>query len=89
MSPDNKVDYHGKAEIIIAKHRKGATGIILVNFANEYTRFENPEDSMLGNRPPIDGGEIRGSSINGGNNPPEGFDITSIIPPPDDKPIIF
>ena len=88
QSDDGK-DYRGKAEVIIAKHRKGATGIVLLDFIGEFTRFANPEDKSLDNCPPTYGGEIRGSSINGENNPPDGFDITSIIPPPDDKPIIF
>lgn len=60
-------DYRGMAEIIIAKHRKGATDIILLKFRGDYTRFENPEDNMIGNHAPISG-EIMGSKINGENN---------------------
>ncbi len=37
-------DYRGMAQIIIAKHRKGATGDVLLNFQGEFTRFANPED---------------------------------------------
>ena len=62
----NGEDYRGKAEIIIAKHRKGATDIALLNFRGEYTRFENPEDSSIGGQTPF-GGEIRGSSMGGDN----------------------
>ena len=62
----NGEDYRGKAEIIIAKHRKGATDIALLNFRGEYTRFENPEDSTLEGQAPF-GGEIRGSEVNGEN----------------------
>ena len=62
---DNGNDLHGKAQIIIAKHRKGATGDVLLTFRGEYTRFENPEDSRLGNRAPAGGGEILGSKIDG------------------------
>ena len=62
----NGEDYRGKAEIIIAKHRKGATDIALLNFRGEYTRFENPEDSSFDGQAPF-GGEIRGSSTNGDN----------------------
>lgn len=70
-SEDGSKDYRGKAEVIISKHRKGATGIVLMDFRGEYTRFENPEDNQLGNRAPTDGGEIVGSKINGedGNMP--------------------
>ena len=68
----NGEDYRGKAEIIIAKHRKGATDIALLNFRGEYTRFENPEDSSFDGQAPF-GGEIRGSSTNG-DNQFEGYD---------------
>ena len=87
---DNGRDLHGMAQIIIAKHRKGATGDVLLTFRGEYTRFENPEDKNLGNRAPMGGGEILGSKVNGNNNtPPEmpdGYDPFSSgspIPPPD------
>ena len=63
---DNGQDLHGKAQIIIAKHRKGATGDVLLTFRGEYTRFENPEDSQISSRrTPAGGGEIVGSKING------------------------
>ena len=62
-----------QAEVIIAKHRKGATGIVRMDFKGQYTRFENPEDNTLA---PDAGGEIRDSAINGGNNPMP-------FPPPD------
>ena len=91
MTDDGK-DYRGKAEVIISKHRKGATGIITMDFKGEFTRFENPEDNSLADRPITEGGEIRGSAINGENNPPGGFDnidITSMIPPPDNRPLSF
>lgn len=40
----------GVAEIIIAKHRNGPTGIASMRFDNEYARFENIEDQRVGNR---------------------------------------
>jgi replicative DNA helicase len=73
QSEDGFTDYRGKAEVIIAKHRKGATGIVRMDFRGEFTRFENPEDNAL---TPDAGGEIRGSAINGDNNMP--------FPPPSD-----
>jgi replicative DNA helicase len=86
---DNGRDLRGMAQIIIAKHRKGATGDVLLTFRGEYTRFENPEDKNLGNRAPM-GGEILGSKVNGNNNTPpempEGYDPFgggAPIPPPD------
>ena len=80
MSEDGFIDYRGRAEVIISKHRKGATGIVLMDFKGEYTRFANPEDKNLENSP-REGGEIRDSAVNGtnmnlpfppaGNYPPE------------------
>lgn len=69
-------DLHGMAQIIIAKHRKGATGDVLLNFRGEYTRFSNPEDIDFNTPLPDDsiGGEIMGSKMNDGPLPP----------PPDD-----
>ena len=58
-------DLHGMAQIIIAKHRKGATGDVLLTFKGEFTRFQNPEESSMS---PIAGnpeGEIIGSKTNG------------------------
>jgi len=77
---DNGRDLHGMAQIIIAKHRKGATGDVLLTFRGEFTRFENPEDKNIDNRAPIGGGEIIGSRVNGEENP---------LPPMDDGPLPF
>jgi len=55
-------DLHGKAQIIIAKHRKGGTGDVLLDFRGEFTRFQNPDTSF---RPSGSGGEIIGSKLNG------------------------
>ena len=79
---DNGRDLHGMAQIIIAKHRKGATGDVLLTFHGEFTRFENPEEKVIDNRAPMGGGEIIGSRLNdGGDNP---------LPPPiPDEPLPF
>ena len=76
---DNGRDLRGMAQIIIAKHRKGATGDVLLSFRGEFTRFENPEDKRLGPRSNDNGGEILGSKVNGTQQmgdespfPPEG-----------------
>ncbi len=68
---ENGRDMHGMAQIIIAKHRKGATGDVLLSFRGEYTRFENPEDSKLGKKSNVGGGEIVGSRINGETGIPD------------------
>lgn len=66
-------DLRGKAQIIIAKHRKGATGDVLLSFQGQYTRFANPEDAMLA---PLasnfGGGEIIGSRMNQDDDDPFG-----------------
>lgn len=63
-------DLHGKAQVIIAKHRKGGMGDILLDFKGEFTRFQNPEDSYF---TPVassnGGGEIVGSKMNGYDDP--------------------
>lgn len=40
-------DLRGKAEIIIAKHRNGAVGDVLLTFKGQYARFQNPDDDLL------------------------------------------
>ena len=51
---------------IIAKHRKGAIGDVLLNFKGEFTRFANPEDAYVA---PNVGGEFIGSRLNSGGQP--------------------
>lgn len=64
-------DLRGKAQIIIAKHRKGATGDVLLSFQGQYTRFANPEDAMLSPLPSaLGGGEIVGSRMNQDDDDP-------------------
>lgn len=59
-------DLRGKAQIIIAKHRKGATCDVTLRFHKEVTRFENFTEDYL---PITEGGEIKGSKINGSDDP--------------------
>ena len=73
LQDDKGNDLRGMAQIIIAKHRKGATGDILLTFRGEFTRFQDPEKSY-GTKPDnAYGGEIMGSRMNGDN----------AFPPPD------
>ncbi len=53
----------GMAQIIIAKHRKGATADVTLSFKGEYTRFANP-DEYDPYSVSSDGGNIRSSSLN-------------------------
>ena len=64
----NGEDYRGKAEIVIAKHRKGATDIVLLKFKGEYTRFEN-DDTFDEFAMPF--GEIRSKNVNEEEKPEE------------------
>ena len=92
---DNGRDLHGMAQIIIAKHRKGATGDVLLTFRGEFTRFENPEDGRLGHRAPRQpDGEILGSKINGegADGMPNGFNEFiggAPLPPPENDTVPF
>jgi replicative DNA helicase len=44
---DNGRDLHGMAQIIIAKHRKGSTGDVLLTFRGEFTRFEDEDEYSI------------------------------------------
>ena len=76
LQDDHGHDLRGMAQIIIAKHRKGATGDVLLTFRGEFTRFENPDESRLKAAVPGDnGGEIISSKINcGADFPPSDND---------------
>ena len=72
-------DLKGMAEIIIAKHRNGAVGDVLLRFRGEFARFQNPDDEMIIPMPGETPGVIQ-SKINrgGGSVPP---------PPIEDAPM--
>jgi replicative DNA helicase len=77
------------AQIIIAKHRKGATGDVLLTFRGEFTRFENPEDRQI-RRTPDNGGEIIGTDISGGiQGTPLNSDPFAGEPMQGDRPLPF
>jgi len=69
---DKGNDLRGMAEIIIAKHRNGATGDVLLRFKAEFAKFQNPEDDMV---IPLPEEGVVGSKM---NNLSQG----SIPPPP-------
>lgn len=92
---DQGRDLRGMAQIIIAKHRKGATGDVLLNFRGEYTRFENPEDGQLKIKSDNTSGEILGSKLNSGSLSPldesdfRSFDDENPFPPPSTDDPVF
>ena len=82
---DKGRDLRGMAEIIIAKHRNGAVGDVLLTFKGQYTRFQNPEDdanSPSSIPPPTDKDVPYGAEANGNIPPISGGDF----PPPPDMP---
>ncbi len=75
-------DLRGKAEIIIAKHRNGAVGDVLLTFKGKYTRFQNPEDDYV----PIPGEKtdmVSADAEDGSRGIPP-IDSGSIPPPQED-----
>jgi len=68
LTDDKGHDLRGMAEIIIAKHRNGATGDVLLRFKGEYARFQNPDDDMI--TPLPDEGIISKASLNANNGVP-------------------
>ncbi len=78
----NGNDLRGMAEIIIAKHRNGAVGDVLLRFLGEFARFQNPDDDMILSTL----GEADGLISSGVNsNIPDGLPVSPPIgtPPPD------
>ena len=63
-SDDKGNDLRGKAEIIIAKHRNGAVGDVLLRFRGEYARFQNLDDEMIVPMPGEEPGVIRSTKVN-------------------------
>lgn len=57
-------DLRGMAEIIIAKHRNGATGDVLLRFKGEFAKFQNPDDDMIPPTPDVP--TMLGSKMNQG-----------------------
>ena len=76
-------DLRGMAEIIIAKHRNGAVGSILLNFKGHFARFQNRnEDQFI----PLPGEELGASFMQ--NSPEDAVPPADlpIIPPSGDVP---
>lgn len=80
---DKGNDIRGMAEVIIAKHRNGATGDVLLRFKGEFARFQNPDDDMV--IPMPEGCMYPGSRMNTsappvGSKPDNPFDIDGPLP---------
>ena len=72
----------GMAQIIIAKHRKGATGDVLLDFKGEFTRFQNPGSSSVKHNDAPDG-MVYNSKLNDAS---DAFDAPFPPPSADDGP---
>ena len=70
---ENGNDLRGKALIIIAKHRNGAVGDVLLNFKGQYARFENQDEETTTPLPGEDFNDISRSELS-----PTGEDYNSI-----------
>lgn len=60
---ENGNDLRGKAVIIIAKHRNGAVGDVLLTFKGQYARFENPDEETATPLPGEDFNDISRSEL--------------------------
>ena len=70
---ENGNDLRGKAVIIIAKHRNGAVGDVLLTFKGQYARFENPDEETATPLPGEDFNDVSRSELS-----PTGEDYNSI-----------
>ena len=75
-------DLHGKAEIIIAKHRNGAVGDVLLEFRGEFARFSDPDENRYIPVP----GEQGGIIVSKGLTPEEQAQMMSQSPFGDNVP---
>lgn len=62
----NGEDMHGKAEIIVAKHRNGGTGVKILSFKGQYTRFQDIDDDVYISKDDYSSAEI---NVDAGENP--------------------
>ena len=65
--PDGN-DLIGVAEVIIAKHRNGATGTVQVRFRKELAKFVDPEDDFSGQYPGTESAITLSSKMNQAND---------------------
>ena len=84
-SDDKGNDLRGMAEIIIAKHRNGAVGDVLLRFKGEFTRFSNPDDDMIIPMPNAPAG-MMGSRMNSAAVPPPPAEYANSDAPFDNGP---
>lgn len=72
--PNTGKDLRGVAQIIIAKHRNGATATVDLRFRSEYAKFMNEDDDMYGSE------TVVASRMNRAPKPDQAGDIPPIPP---------
>ena len=83
---DNGRDMHGMAMFIIAKHRNGAVGDVLMRFRSQYARFldESEESLLISSESPVLMSKMNSAPID--DIPPLPDDDPLSAPPMDDVP---
>lgn len=76
-------DTRGKAQIVIAKHRKGATGDVFLDFKGQYTKFQDPTNDNRSRSNTFEG-EVISSKANDYNG---GASFDSLPPLPGGDPL--
>lgn len=88
---ENGNDLRGMAEIIIAKHRNGPVGDVLLRFYSEFAKFQDKDDNKI-LPPEVEGGALMGSRMNANNQAPPPMEVPHGNPfggPGDDGPLPF
>lgn len=83
QDPETGRDLRGKAEIIVAKHRNGAVGNVLLSFRGEYARFQNPEEDDVSSIMSQSGGD--GAESSSVDSLSAVNDNSAFPPPPDNN----
>ena len=83
QDPETGRDLRGKAEIIVAKHRNGAVGNVLLSFRGEYARFQNPEEDDVSSMMSQSGGD--GAESSSVDSISAVNDNSAFPPPPDNN----
>ena len=83
QDPETGRDLRGKAEIIVAKHRNGAVGNVLLSFRGEYARFQNPEEDDVSSIMSQSGGD--GAESSSVDSISAVNDNSAFPPPPDNN----
>lgn len=82
-------DLHGMANIIVAKHRNGAVGDVLLKFESSYARFRNPNENSIREQEAVYGSKGN-RKLRGNVSPaemPQPAGMPDPLPLPDEYPL--